>query len=127
MSDPAPAVAVLAVALGGALGALLRTGLSRALARDWFPVGTLAVNVLGSFALGLLTGLAPGETLRLFVGEGVCGAFTTFSSFSVETVRLVEGGHRRRAVLNVGLTLALGLSAAGLGFVLASVSDTGGV
>lgn len=122
MSDPAPAVAALAVAAGGALGAFLRTGLSRAVARDWFPVGTLAVNVIGSFALGLLTGFAPGESLRLFVGEGICGAFTTFSSFSVETVRLVEGGHRRRAVLNVTLTLVLGLSSAAMGFAVAGLT-----
>lgn len=114
-ADPVPAVAALAVALGGAVGAVLRTGLSRAVARERFPVGTLAVNVLGSFTLGLLTGLAPGGAPALFLGQGVCGAFTTFSSFSVETVRLAERGHGRRAVLNVGLTLALGLSAAGAG------------
>lgn len=119
MTDPAPTVAVLAVAGGGAVGALLRTGLSRAVATERIPVGTLSVNVIGSLALGLLTGLAPTETVRLFVGEGVCGAFTTFSSFSVETVRLAESEHGRRAVANVVATLVACLSAAAVGYLLA--------
>ena len=118
MTDPSPTVAVLAVAGGGAVGALLRTGLSRAVATERVPAGTLSVNVLGSLALGLLTGLAPTETVRLFVGEGVCGAFTTFSSFSVETVRLAESGHGRRAVGNVVATLVACLSAAAVGYLL---------
>ncbi len=123
MTDPsAPVpVAVVAVAAGGAVGALCRVALSRAVASDEFPVGTLAVNVLGSFALALLAGLAPGDLLRLFVGEGACGAFTTFSSFSVETVRLVEGGHGLRAGTNVVAHLSLGLGAAATGFFVAGL------
>lgn len=111
------AVAVLLVAVGGAVGAVLRTAVSRAVARDWFPVGTFAVNVLGSLALGLLAGIAPGERLTLLLGEGACGAFTTFSSFSVATVQLAAGEHPGRAALNVVLTLSLGLAAAAAGFV----------
>ncbi len=115
-----PVVAVLLVGVGGAVGALLRTGVSRVVAREWFPVGTLAVNVVGSLALGLLAGLAPGERLTLLLGEGVCGAFTTFSSFSVATVRLGAGEHSRRAALNVVLTLSLGIAAAAAGFLAAA-------
>ncbi len=113
-------VAVLLVGVGGAVGALLRTAVSRVVAREWFPVGTITVNVLGSLALGLLAGLAPGERLTLLLGEGVCGAFTTFSSFSVATVRLAAGDHPRRAALNVLLTLSLGLGAAAAGLVAAA-------
>ena len=119
MSRTDGSLAAVLIAAGGAVGALLRTGLSRAVATERIPVGTLSVNVIGSLALGLLTGLAPTETVRLFVGEGVCGAFTTFSSFSVETVRLAESGHGRRAVANVVATLVACLSAAAVGYLLA--------
>jgi len=115
-----PVVALVLVGVGGAVGAVLRTALTRLVASEWFPVGTLAVNVLGSLALGFVAGLAPGERLTLLLGEGVCGAFTTFSSFSTATVRLADD-HPRRAALNVVLTLALGLSAAAAGYVLTTV------
>ncbi|GAB7012102.1 fluoride efflux transporter CrcB [Halolamina salina] len=92
MSLPAP----LLVGLGGALGATLRYAVGCALADADapFPAATLAVNALGTFALGLLTFAGAGETAVLLFGTGVCGAFTTFSSFSVETVRAWESGRR---------------------------------
>ncbi|MFB6079751.1 MAG: fluoride efflux transporter CrcB [Haloferacaceae archaeon] len=106
------------VGTGGALGALLRTYVSRRVDVEEFPAGTFAVNVIGSFALGFLTFLALDDRLLLLLGTGACGSFTTFSSFSFETVRLWETGERARAVTNavgnlVGAGLALGLAWAG--------------
>lgn len=101
------------VGAGGALGALARYGVTRALARDGVPAGTLAVNVLGSFLLGLLTFAGAGSDAMLFVGVGACGSFTTFSSFSFETVRLWEDGYRWRAAGHAVGTLAAALLAVG--------------
>lgn len=89
------------------------------------PWGILVVNVGGSFVLGLVTGLALhhglGRTPRLVIGTGFCGAFTTFSTFTYETVRLLEVGRRREALANVALSLALGLAAAAAGLALPAV------
>ena len=87
-----------------------------------FPWGTLAVNVLGSLLLGLVlgagaSGAASAEVLTL-VGTGFCGALTTYSTFSFETVRLVEEGAFAAAVGNVLLSLGCGLGAGALGWML---------
>ena len=89
-----------------------------------FPVGTLAVNLSGTLMLGLLTGLAAHHGLSAraltVLGTGLLGAYTTFSTFSWETVRLLEDGAVAEAALNVAGSLALGLvaAAAGLGLAL---------
>jgi CrcB protein len=86
---------VLLVALGGAVGSVARYGVGIAAAR-WlgiaFPWGTLAVNIVGSLAIGVLAArVGPAdENLRLLFGVGLLGGFTTFSAFSLETVRLME-------------------------------------
>ncbi|MFB6131216.1 MAG: CrcB family protein [Salinigranum sp.] len=103
------------VGAGGVLGALLRHGVSRRVDVEEFPAGVFTVNVLGSFALGLVAFLGAGNDLALFLGTGACGSFTTFSSFSFETVRLWETGDRAKATLHAGGTLlgagvALGLA-----------------
>lgn len=103
------------VGIGGAIGALLRSYVSELVDRESFPVGTLTVNVVGSFVLGVLTFAGVGNDVALLVGTGVCGSFTTFSSFSVETVRLWEADERGRAIANalgtlVGAFLAVGLA-----------------
>src|ERR671919_2894811 len=91
---------VLLVAAGGAIGSVLRY-LVAMLALTWlgpaFPLGTLAVNLVGSFAIGLVQGLAfeglvLGEDARLFLTTGVMGGLTTYSAFSYESVRLFETG-----------------------------------
>jgi len=115
----------LVVAAGGAVGALLRywTSLaSYALLGTGFPYGTLAVNSLGSLAMGFLSvvltervGLGPEWRAALLVG--LLGSFTTFSSFSMETFHLVENGARLRALANVALNLALCLAAVWLGVI----------
>jgi len=107
----------LLVGAGGALGAVARFAVASRLNRDGAPYGTLAVNAVGSFALGLLTIGGVGGDAALFFGIGACGAFTTYSSFSVDTVTLWQAGDRRRAVAYAVGTFA----AAALGVALAWV------
>jgi fluoride exporter len=88
---------IIPVMAGGAIGAALRYGASLALPmRGGWPWGTLAVNIIGGFAMGVLAaGLMKGsasEAMRLFVGVGILGGFTTFSAFSLESFRMIEGG-----------------------------------
>jgi CrcB protein len=110
---------ILAIALGSALG-----GVARYLFASWiqlrfgttFPWGTLAVNLSGSFLLGLLAALALASTglspeIRALLTTGFCGGYTTFSTFSAETVRLVQDGDWRRAGLYVTASVVLALAA----------------
>ncbi|MYS09339.1 fluoride efflux transporter CrcB [Streptomyces sp. SID6041] len=107
----------LLVVAGAVVGAPLRyltDRAARARLGPAFPWGTLAVNIAGSFLLGLLTGVASAE-VHLLLGTGLCGALTTYSTFSYETLKLYEDGARGRAVLNVAVSLAAGLGAVWLG------------
>ena len=107
-------------ALGGA-GAVLRfvvDGAVAARAQGELPVGTLAVNVSGAFVLGLLAGLALHGDALLLAGTATIGSYTTFSTWMLETQRLVEDGEGRAAALNVALSLAAGLAAVALGRAL---------
>jgi CrcB protein len=99
----------------GAVGRLLLDGAVSARTGRGFPWGTLAVNLSGAFVLGLLTGAAlSGDALRL-VGTGLLGAYTTFSTWTLETHRQAEDGRNRGALLNLGLSLVLGLAVAWAG------------
>lgn len=119
--------AVLAVGAGGFLGAVARYLVALAFARAWprpFPLGTLAINVGGSFVLGWFAtwaaaraGLDP--AWRLAVATGFVGAFTTFSTFEYETRRLAEAGLHGLALLNVTASVAAGYAAVSLGARLA--------
>lgn len=122
-------VAVIAgIAVAGALGAPARyllDGFVQDRTTGVLPWGTLVVNATGSFALGLLTGAAlyhafP-STPKTILGTGFCGAYTTFSTFSFETVRLLEDGATTKAVVNVALSLVVGLVAAAAGLALAAL------
>ena len=113
---------VLLVALGAAVGAPGRWLVDREVQRrhtGLVPWGTLTVNLVGSLVLGVVLGWssAPGRghEVALLLGTGLCGAFTTFSTFAVESVRLLEEGHSRYAVGYVLLSLVAGclLGAAG--------------
>ena len=106
------------VGLGGALGALLRYATTRVLDAEAFPYGTLSVNVLGSFALGLLTFGGVGGDAALLFGVGACGAYTTFSSFAYDTVRLAETGDPRRGAINAVGTLLAALASVGFAWLL---------
>ncbi len=118
---------ILAIAGGGAVGAVARflvsTGVYRLLGRD-FPWGTLAVNVIGSFGMGLLFVLLLERSLmapeyRTAILVGFLGSFTTFSTFSLETLTLVEQGEALRAMLNVAISVMLCLVACWAGIVAA--------
>lgn len=118
---------LLAIAGGGALGALARffvaTGIYRLLGRD-FPWGTLSVNVLGSFAMGLLFVLLLERSLlaaelRAAILIGFLGSFTTFSTFSLETLTLVEQGEMLRALANVTVSVVVCIAACWAGIVAA--------
>lgn len=119
----------LAVMTGGAIGTGLRMWLSGLLAAkcgETFPVGTLAVNVIGSFVISFFAQFAgpDGPLLvssltRQVVMVGVLGGFTTFSSFSFQTLNLLHDGQWARASANIGLSLALCLLAVWLGHVAA--------
>ena len=105
-------VTALLIALGGAFGTLLRYGMNVACAErfgDGLPIATFSVNALGSFALGLLSQVLVGRTLwdvplGLIVGTGVLGGFTTYSSFNLELLRMLQHGHNGRALIYASLT-----------------------
>lgn len=112
------------VAAVGGLGALARFELDRRVqlrAAGEFPLGTLIVNVSGSFVLGLLTGLAVTGDAVLLEGVGFLGSFTTFSTWMLETERLEEDGQRRLAIANVILALLAGAVAVAAGWALGAL------
>ncbi|SFB67998.1 camphor resistance protein CrcB [Halobiforma haloterrestris] len=106
------------VGTGGAIGAVLRHWIYLQFSSERFPWPTLAVNAIGSFVLGFVVFAGVGESTAQLVGIGICGSFTTFSSFSVETVQLYERGDRLRAVVNAAANLLLSLAAIGLAWVI---------
>ena len=125
---------IILVFLGSGLGGvarLLLSGLVANLVGQTFPWGTLVVNVTGSFAIGLfatLTGpdgrvLAP-AAFRQFFMLGICGGYTTFSSFSLQTLNLVEEGERFRAGVNAVLSMVLCFVAVWLGHLLATALNS---
>lgn len=118
----------LLVITGAAVGAPLRYLTDRAIQRKHdtvFPWGTLVVNVAGCLVLGLLTGAASAghvsPHLQLLIGTGLCGALTTYSTFSYETLRLTETGAAFHAAANVILSVTAGLGAAFAGVSFAQV------
>jgi CrcB protein len=116
---------LLGVASGGALGSLLRFAVGRMFpaAPAALPWSTLGINVMGSFALGLLAGASfarpdASPALRAFLGVGLLGGFTTFSAFSVETISLAQSASLAKAGLYVLLSVLLAVLAAGVGLSL---------
>jgi CrcB protein len=112
------AATVVAVGLlggAGAIGRLLLDGAVSARRPGQFPAGTLAVNLIGSLALGVLAGAGHGEEGMRLLATGMIGSFTTFSTWMLETQRLAEEGDGRVAIANVAVSLALGVGLAWLG------------
>ena len=121
----------LIVFLGGGLGAALRHGINLLSARTLgteFPYGTLIINVTGSLVIGIFAALTgpdgrvfASSTVRQFVMIGICGGYTTFSSFSLQTLNLVNDGEWFRAGANIVLSVLLCLIAVWGGVILANV------
>jgi len=117
------------VAVGGAVGTVARfwcSGTAARLIGETFPWGTLVVNVVGSFVIGFAaTAMGPdgrmfvGATARQFVMTGFCGGYTTFSSFSLQTLNLLNDGELLYAFGNVGASMALCFVSVWLGHILA--------
>jgi CrcB protein len=126
-------VTCLYVTIGGALGSLARYALSvlaLPISRD-LPWGTIGINVVGSFVIGffgtltLAHGRYPvAENLRLFVMVGFCGGFTTFSSFSLQTLDLIRSGAMLRAGANIVLSVVLCVAAVALGHYVAALFNS---
>jgi CrcB protein len=120
---------LLGVIVAGAIGAAARYAIDGAVHERWaprVPMGTLLVNVLGSFILGVLTGAAlyhhPDPAVRTIIGTGFCGALTTWSTLSWETVRLVDEGAPVAAALAMLGGLASSMAAAALGIALLALT-----
>jgi CrcB protein len=116
---------LIVVGLGGFVGAISRylvAGWVQNLSNSHFPFGTLMVNSIGSFVIGLLAGIFQhaviSPQMRLFVFIGLLGAFTTFSTFSYETLMLLRSGAAWEAFLNMIASLILGLLSVYLGYAL---------
>lgn len=125
----------IAVLIGGALGAVSRfefdAFLSNAVLRPGFPYGILIINVLGGFLMGLLQGRIkrsgrPFALLYSLLGAGFLGAFTTVSTFSLQTFTLYQSGHVRAAALNVLCSVIFAVGAAAVGYHLAGGASAPG-
>jgi CrcB protein len=119
--------AYLLVGAGGAIGAMARYGAGVAVGQVWrdpFPLATLLINIVGSLAMGLLVGWFARtlpehqNEIRLFVAVGVLGGFTTFSSFSLDAIVLIERGDLLGTVLYIGLSVLASVVALWLGLVV---------
>ena len=120
-----PMIVALITVAAGAVGAVIRYLVSRAApGHDRFPWPVLVVNVVGSAIGGVVVGLATtggvSSDIRLILVSGLCSGLTTFSTWSVETVQLVQDGRWRIAAASATANLVLGLGAAALGYLLAS-------
>ena len=116
------------IALGSALGGAGRYWCSGLVARHFgesFPWGTLVVNVLGSFVVGFADALLAGTAARQLVMAGLCGGFTTFSAFSLQTLNLVRDGEWARAGANVGASVVTCLISVWLGHIAAIALNHG--
>lgn len=113
---------VLFVAIGGAVGAVGRYLLSTPINERMSPWGTILVNLLGSAVLGFLIGWfsdrSADPAIQIGLLTGVLGGFTTFSTFSAETVLLLDGGRWQLAFVNVGASVLFGIAAAAVGYSL---------
>jgi CrcB protein len=116
------------IAVAGAIGAVARylvDGFVIRRAVRGLPAATLAINISGSFVLGVLTGLALYHALpstpKIILGTGFCGAYTTFSTFAYEVVRLAEEREHRAAILTLSLSVVVPALVAGLGLAFASL------
>ncbi len=123
MNPPSFLAASIIVAFGGGAGAWLRYAVGRMVGVVSYPYATLAVNILGSFAMGVLAGWlarhgSGGEGWRLLLGVGMLGGFTTFSAFSLELVLMIQRGALATAAFYAALSLAGGIAGLMAGLML---------
>lgn len=115
-------MSLLLVGLGGAIGSILRFAAAYILPAKSFPWPTLIVNIAGSCILGIVVGWGSRSAdfnsgnLRLFLATGICGGFTTFSSFSAENLKLLQEGRFLTSLLYIGISLISGIAAAWAGY-----------
>lgn len=117
---------ILLIGIGGGVGSILRYATHTCISRHWgnqFPWGTLLVNVLGCFLIGLFIGLferflPPHPSLRLLFITGFCGGYTTFSTFAAENIGLFQSGNLLSALAYIGVSIVLGILAVWIGVVL---------
>ena len=115
-------VKILLVLAGGGIGSLLRHGASGVFSKvgPGFPIGTLLVNLIGSFLIGLLWGISEkaafNSSWRMFLFTGILGGFTTFSAYGLETVNLLREGKLMPAMANILLSNILGIALVAFGF-----------
>ena len=119
---------IVNIAVGGAVGALLRywvSGVTCRMLSSSFPWGTLAVNLIGSLIIGFLWGLSEtvvfSQNLKLFVFIGMLGSFTTFSTFSLENLNLLRDGEYWLVFANISASIIFGLILAAAGFFMAKL------
>jgi CrcB protein len=119
--------AVLLVGAGGAIGSMARYGMSVLVGRFWtgsFPLAILVINIIGSVLMGVLIGLLArfmppmANEIRLFIAVGMLGGFTTFSSFSLDTITLIERGELVQAIFYVALSVVVCLAGLYLGLLM---------
>ena len=114
---------LLLVGFGGAIGSMLRYAATLLLNSKYFPYATLAVNIIGSFIIGLVFALSIKHedflnNWKLFLATGICGGFTTFAAFSLETMELLQREKIGMAVTYIGLSIVLGIAATFFGYQL---------
>lgn len=114
---------ILLVALGGALGSVFRYAASLLIHARYFPWPTLAVNIIGSFIIGLILAYSIREesflyNWKLFLATGICGGFTTFSAFSLENMELLQNGKYLYVILYITASIVFGIAAAWGGYRL---------
>lgn len=116
----------LLVGLGGMTGSMLRYAVSLLFKGSGFPIATLVVNLAGSFAIGLVMAYfsrnnAADQNLRLLLATGLCGGFTTFSTFSLENLQLLKDGQYSTALLYIAASLVVGMAATAFGFFFTKI------
>lgn len=121
-------MALVLIGVAGFAGAVARAWLSSSVSRRWtapFPLGTFLTNMIGAFALGLLVGLTDHQVISkawyLVLGTGFLGAFTTFSTWMLESVRLIQSGRFAVAAANVVGSVVIGLAAADAGWAVSGL------
>jgi len=120
-------VNVLLVGLGAAIGGMSRYGIMRLLSKSDFPWATVVINLSGSFLLGVVAAVwAKDHPIRLLLGIGILGGFTTFSTFSLDLVEQLRSNQPLAALMNVGIQVLGGLALCALGYSVAAKFPNGG-